>query len=74
MKSLTYRTTPTPVLDLLPSLIAPKTNRPLLTSCFQIRRDTIRASANPGEHSVLPLLSPYECFQVFLGQLGIRLY
>jgi hypothetical protein len=28
MKSLTYRTTPTPVLDLLPSLIAPKTNRP----------------------------------------------
>ncbi|MBC3809670.1 hypothetical protein H8K52_20245 [Undibacterium seohonense] len=30
MKSLTYRTTPTPVLDLLPSLIAPKTNRPLI--------------------------------------------
>ena len=29
MKSLTYRTTLTPVLDLLPSLIAPKTNRPL---------------------------------------------
>ena len=32
MKSLTYRTTPTPVLDLLPSLIAPKTNRPLFSS------------------------------------------
>ncbi|MET3139867.1 hypothetical protein AAKU61_004249, partial [Undibacterium sp. GrIS 1.2] len=34
MKSLTYRTTPTPVLDLLPSLIAPKTNRPQIKHEF----------------------------------------
>jgi hypothetical protein len=32
VKSLTYRTTPTPVLDLLTSLITPKTNRPRVRS------------------------------------------
>ncbi|MET3120291.1 hypothetical protein AAKU64_004539, partial [Undibacterium sp. GrIS 1.8] len=40
MKSLTYRTTPTPVLDLLPSLIAPKTNRPQITyTGIELRAD-----------------------------------
>ena len=29
MKSRAYQTTPTPVLDLLPSLLTTKTNRPL---------------------------------------------
>ena len=31
MKSRAYQTTPTPVLDLLPSLLTTKTNRPQLT-------------------------------------------
>lgn len=30
MKSRAYQTTPTPVLDLLPSLLTTKTNRPLM--------------------------------------------
>jgi hypothetical protein len=33
MKSRAYQTTPTPVLDLLPSLLTTKTNRPLTVRC-----------------------------------------
>jgi hypothetical protein len=35
MKSRAYQTTPTPVLDLLPSLLTTKTNRPPQTEAFK---------------------------------------
>lgn len=37
MKSRAYQTTPTPVLDLLPSLLTTKTNRPLCSHLVVFR-------------------------------------
>ena len=43
MKSRAYQTTPTPVLDLLPSLLTTKTNRPLIVSSVVAGVDTVTA-------------------------------
>ncbi len=55
MKSRAYQTTPTPVLDLLPSLLTTKTNRPQLVTFIRagwgnqassVSRDDVRRVRN----------------------------
>ena len=47
MKSRAYQTTPTPVLDLLPSLLTTKTNRPLIVSSVVAGVDTVASLLRP---------------------------
>ena len=68
MKSMAWQATPTPVLDLLPSLLTTKTNRPLLTRLG--RKVILMCSSAPWQPR--PGRKPYETCLKRASRIGSR--